>query len=211
MLEDVSEAMERIELGLKRKLDMTPHERETTACHEAGHAVVTYMLHPTNDVFKISIIPRKDILGVVYAQPKEEIFSYSKDKLLADIKVDLAGYVAEKMRFGVTSTGVAADFKNAMRIAHYMVWSLGMGESALLGDYASIPETQLSEDLKEKLNQETNKIFQQCQKEVEELLIKEKPVLERLVKDLLEKEELEYDEVEAIFNEFGKSHIKSAW
>ncbi len=211
MLEDISEAMERIEIGLKRKLTMTPHERETTAYHEAGHAVVTYMLHPTNDVFKISIIPRKDILGAVYTQPKEELFSYSKDKLLADIKVDLAGYVAEKMQFNVTSTGVAADFKDAMKIAHYMVWSLGMGESGLLGDYASIPETQLSEDLKEKLNQETNKIFQHCQKEVEALLIKEKPILERLVKELLEKEELEYDEVESIFTEFGKSHMKSAW
>ena len=210
-LEDISEAMERIDIGLKRKLTMTPHEKEMTAYHEAGHAVVTYILHPTNDVFKISIIPRKDTLSVTYTQPKEELYSSNKDKLLADVKVDLAGYVAEKMRFGVTSTGVAADFKDAMRIAHYMVWSLGMGESGFLGDYTSIPESQISEDLKEKLNQETNKIFQHCLKEVDALLTKEKPVLERLVKDLLEKEELEYDEVEAIFQEFGKLHMKSAW
>jgi cell division protease FtsH len=210
-LKDISEAMERIDIGLKRKLNMTPHERETTACHEAGHAVVLYILHPTNDVFKISIIPRKDTLGVTYSQPKEELYSYTKDKLLADIKVDLAGYVSEKMRFGVTSTGVSGDFKDAMRIAHFMVWSLGMSDAGFLGDYTIIPESQISENMKEKLNEETDKIFKQCIKEVETLLIKEKPILERLISELLSKEELEYDEVETIFNEFGKTHIKSAW
>ncbi|MDO8535990.1 MAG: AAA family ATPase [Candidatus Omnitrophota bacterium] len=211
MLEDVSEAMERIDIGLKRKLTMTPHEREATACHEAGHAVVLYILHPTNDVFKISIIPRKDTLGVTYTQPKEELYSHTKDKLLADIKVDLAGYVAEKMRFGVTSSGVSGDFKDAMRIAHFMVWSLGMSDAGYLGDYTVIPESQISESMKERLNQETDKIFKKCFKDVETLLLNEKPILERLIRELLSKEELEYDEVEAIFNEFGKTHMKSAW
>lgn len=210
-LSDISEAMERIDIGLKRKLKMTPHEREATACHEAGHAVVLYILHPTNDVFKISIIPRKDTLGVTYSHPKEELYSHTKDKLLADIKVDLAGYVAEKMRFGVTSTGVSGDFKDAMRIAHFMVWSLGMSDAGFLGDYTIIPESQISENMKERLNQETDKIFKQCIKDVEALLLREKPILERLISELLSKEELEYDEVEAIFNEFGKTHIKSAW
>ncbi|MDP3791210.1 MAG: AAA family ATPase [Candidatus Omnitrophota bacterium] len=210
-LEDISEAMERIDIGLKRKITMTAHERETTAYHEAGHAVVTYILHPTNDVFKISIIPRKDTLGVTYTQPKEELYSYTRDKLFADIKVDLAGYAAEKMKFGVTSTGVAGDFKNAMRIAHFMVWTLGMSDAGYLGDYTAIPENQLSDGTKEKLNQETQKIFQKCLKEVDDLLIKEKSILERLVKELLAKEELEYDEIETIFQEYGKLRTKSAW
>ena len=210
-LEDVSEAMERIDIGLKRKITMTPREREMTAYHESGHAVVTYILHPTNDVFKISIIPRKDTLGVVYSQPKEELYTESKEKLLADIKVSLAGYVAEKMRFGTTSSGVASDFKNAMRIAHAMVWVVGMSEAGYLGDYTSIPQDQLSDGMKEKLNQETQKIFQKCIKDVEDLLAKEKPILERLVKELLAKEELEYDEVETIFQEYGKLRTKSSW
>ena len=210
-LEDISEAMERIDIGLKRNIKMTPHEKEVTAYHEAGHAVVMYILHPTSDVFKISIMPRKDMLGVVYSQPKEELFHHTKDELLADIEVSLAGYIAEKMRFGVTSSGVSDDFKKAMLNAHFMVWSLGMSDAGYLGDYTAIPESQISEDLKEKLNQETNKIFQVCLKEVETLLTKEKPILERLVKELLAKGELEYDEVESIFTEFGKLHMKSAW
>lgn len=209
-LEDISEAMERIDIGLKRKITMTPHEREATAYHEAGHAVVTYILHPTEDVFKISIIPRKSMLGVVYTQPKEELYTHTKEKLLADIKVSLSGYAAEKMRFGTTSSGVASDFKNAMNIAHAMVWVLGMSDAQFLGDYTAVPEGQLSDSIKEKLNQETQKIFQRCLKDVEDLLSKEKPILERLVKELLAKEELEYDEVEAIFLEYGKLRTKGA-
>ena len=210
-LEDLSEAMERIDIGLKRRITMTPHDKEMTAYHEAGHAVVTYILHPTDDVFKISIIPRKDTLGVVYTQPKEELYHHTKEKLLADIKVFLAGYAAEKIKYGTTSSGIAADFRNAMHIAHTMVWTLGMSEAAFLGDYTAIPESQLSDNTKEKLNMETQKIFQKCLKDVEDLLVKEKPIIERLVKELLEKQELEYDEVEAIFQEYGKLHTKSAW
>ncbi len=211
ILEDLSEAMERIDIGLKRKITMTSHEREVTACHEAGHAVVVYILHPTDDVFKISIIPRKDTLGVVYHPPREELYHQTKDKLLADIMVSLAGYMAEKMRFNMTSSGCENDFQKAMWVAHRMVWQVGMSDAGLLGDYTIIPESQLSDNIKEQLNQETQKIIQRCLKSVEELLVKEKPVLERLIKELLSKEELEYDEVEAIFNEFGKTHVKSAW
>ena len=210
-LEDISEAMERIDIGLKRKVTMTPHDKEITAYHEAGHATVTYMLHPTNDVFKISIIPRKDTLGVVYTQPKEELYHYTRDKWLADIKVSLAGYAAEKMRFGSTSSGVTSDFRNAMGIAHSMVWIWGMSDAGFLGDYTAVPEAQLSDSIKERLNQETQKIFNQCLKDVEALLTKEKPILERLVKELLAKDELEYDEVEAIFQEYGKLRTKSPW
>jgi cell division protease FtsH len=210
-LEDLSEAMERIDIGLKRKITMTPQEREATAYHEAGHAVVTYILHPTEDVFKISIIPRKDMLGVVYTQPKEELYNQTREKLLADIKTLLAGYVAEKMKYGMTAAGVAADFRNAMRIAHAMVWMLGMSDAGYMGDYTAIPEGQLSDNVKEKLNTETQKIFQKCLKDVEELLAKEKTIVERIVKELLAKEELEYDEVEQIFQEYGKMRTKSSW
>ena len=207
--EDISEAMERVELGMKHKLNMTAHEKEQTAYHEAGHLIALYILHPTDDVFKASIIPRRGTLGVVHHQPKEEIFTYDKNKLLADIKADLAGYVAEKMRFGTTSSGVSSDFTQAMRIAHNMVWRFGMGDKGLLGDYTAIPESQISENLKEQLNEETDKLLKRCIKDVEELLGKERPILDRFAKELLEKEELDYDDIEAIFNEYGKFNMKS--
>jgi len=200
----ISEAIERIEMGLKHRRHMTPHEKEMTAYHESGHLVVLYLLHPTEDVFKASIIGRKESLGVVHHQPREEMFTKSRESLLADVKVSLAGYVAEKMKFGTTSSGVSMDFKMAMATAHAMVWSLGMNDAGLVGDYTSIPETQLSEKLKQTLNDETGKIFTRCLKDVDELLTEERVILDRFVKELLAKEELDYDEIDAIFKEYGK-------
>lgn len=206
--EEISEAFERVELGIKHPLTMTPKEREMTAYHESGHLMVLYLLHPTEDVFKASIIPRRATLGVVQPHPREELYTHSKDKLLADIKVALGGYVAEKLRLGVTSSGVSSDFRQSMKVAHNMVWKLGMGDTGLLGDYTIIPPDQLSEDVKKKLNDDTNKIFQRCFKEVDELLTKERPILDRFAKELLKKEELEYDEIEAIFKEYSKTSTK---
>lgn len=211
---DLSEAMDRIDLGIKHRKFMTPHEKEMTAYHEAGHAVVLYLTHPTDDVFKVSVISHKGMLGVTQHQPREELHTDSKEALIGDIKTSLSGYVAEKIKYNTTSTGCSQDFRSAMAIAHAMVWSLGMGSSGLVGDYSLYGSSSsrsnaaafLAESTKEKLNRETQEILQRCLKEVEELLKKEWPIVERMVKDLLEKEELEYDEVEAIFRDFGKTH-----
>ncbi len=205
-LKDLSDAIERIELGVKHRIRMTDKEKEMTAYHETGHLITTFLLHPRNDVFKASIIPRKSTLGVVHPQPREEWFADDREKILADIKCYLAGYVGEKQKFGVTSNGVAADFQAAMNLAHMMVWRFGMGKTGLVGDFTVIPDTQLSEELKHALNQETNRLIQECLKEVEALLVQEKPLFERFAQELLKKGELEYDEIEAIFAEYGKAN-----
>ncbi len=201
---EISEAMERIDLGLKHRMKMTDKERSMTAYHEAGHLIVTYLLHPYDDVFKASIIPRKSSLGVVHHQPREEFVGMNLNHIMAQIKVALAGYAAEKIQFGITTLGVSSDFKSAMSCAHQMVWKYGMGLSGHIGDYDVIPPQQLSEALKQRLNEETNQILQNCLKEVQDLLNKEKVILDRFANELLEKEELEYDDIEAIFKEFGK-------
>ena len=214
---DISAALERIELGFKRRHKMSEPERRRIAFHEAGHIVVTYMLHPTDDVFKASIISRRDALGVVYHQPREELFTSSRERILADIKASLGGYVAEKLKFQSTSDGVAADFRNAMMLAHRMVWRLGMGTNGFIGDYeillsswefrGSASSDRLSDRTKERLNDETHTILTLCMKDVDELLRREDVLLERFAKELLDKEELEYDEIEAIFVEYGKQRI----
>ena len=211
-MDEISEAMERIEMGVKRRRKMTDREREMIAYHESGHLVALYRLHPTDDVFKASIISRKETLGVVHRSPREEEYTRDKSAYLADIKVSLGGYAAEKLRYGITSSGVSSDFRNAMFIAHQMVWKLGMGDSGFLGDYTIVDKidaggglsmpSQLSEKMKEKLNDDTAKIINDCMKEVEELLAKEKHILERFVKELLAREELDYDDVKEIFDEY---------
>ncbi len=203
-LKEISEAIERIELGVKNRIKMTDKEKEMTSYHETGHLIVGYLIHPRNDVFKASIIPRKGSLGVVHPQAVEEWFSQDRESLSADIKSYLAGYAAEKIKYGTTTSGVSSDFRGAMLIAHNMVWRLGMGPSGLVGDYTSIPENEISSDTKRVLNQDADKILKQCLQEVEELLKKENVLFERFAQELLHKGELEYDEIEAIFAEYGK-------
>ncbi len=201
---EITEAIERIELGFKTNIRMTPREKEMTAYHESGHLIVTYLLHPTDDVFKASVIPRRQSLGVVHRQPREELFNQSRDQMMANIKVCLAGYVAERVKYGVTTSGVSDDFRKAMQIAHGMVWVLGMGPSGLVGDFTAVPEHELSDEVKAKLNYDTNKLLQDSIHEVDELLKREAPLLDRFAHELVTRDELEYDEIEAIFTEYGK-------
>ena len=175
-----------------------------TAYHEAGHLVITYLCHPLNDVFKASIIERGNVLGVVHSVPREEVHAPDFDSVFATIKVALAGYAAEKLKFKTTTIGVSSDFTNAMQRAHDMVWRLGMGSSGLVGDYAQIPEHQLSEDVKRKLNEDTQKLMDRAMREVEQTLRAEEGVLDRFAAELLQREELDYDEIVAIFAEYGK-------
>ena len=217
---DLSEALERIELGFKRRRKMNEEERRRIAYHEAGHVVVTYLLHPTDDVFKASIISRRDALGVVYHQPREELFTSSRGRILANIKAALAGYAAEKVKFESTSDGVAADFRNAMMQAHNMVWRLGMGTNGFIGDYETLLSSwafresgsgdRISDRMKDRLNEETHKILAECLKDVEALLRKEDVLLDRFANELLKKEELEYDDIEAIFVEYGRQRVLPA-
>jgi cell division protease FtsH len=202
---DLSEALERVDLGTARHLTMTPEEKEATAYHEVGHLMTVYQMHPTDDVFKASIISRGGALGVVWHNPREELHSKRRDAMLADIKVSLAGYVAEKIKYGLTTTGVSADFTNATRVAHTMVWRLGMGTNGFIGDFSSIPQNELSNDLRDSLNKELYRILNECSKEVEAQLRENWNIVERFVQELLQKDELEYDEIHAIFAEFGKA------
>lgn len=202
---DMSQALERIELGVKHHRKVANNELVGTAYHEAGHLIAVYFLSPTHDIFKASIATRKETLGVVYSQPREEIFSPTRDMLLSRIKVSLGGYIAEKVKFGTTTTGVYGDFKNAMSIAYRMVWYFGMSSDGYtLGDYSQL-QKDLSESTKERLNKEVSVIMEQCAKEVEELLTTEKKLLDHFALELLKKEELDYEEIEEIFKQFGKT------
>ena len=202
---DLSQALERIELGYKHQRKISDRELINTAYHEAGHLITLYFLHPTQDVFKASIATRKETLGVVYHQPKEELIGKDKEMLLSDIKTALGGYIAEKIKFGMTTTGVSSDFRKAMYTAYTMVFRLGMaGDEHYIGDY-DVLEKEMSEDLKGKLNEKVEEIIKQCTEEVETLLKKEIVLLDRFAMELLKHEELDYDDIDAIFKEYGKT------
>jgi len=202
-LKDMSEAFERVDLGIKYRLTVTPKEKEMTAYHESGHLLATFFKAPQRSIFKASIIPRRGSLGVVWSPEKEELHSYSTEHILSNIMTSLGGYTAEKIKFGTTTSGVTSDFQGAMGWAHKMVWQFGMGASGLIGDYTIVPKEQLSDEIILTLNKDTNKILNKCLEEVEKTLTDKRELLDKFAKELLKREELEYDEIIAILAEYG--------
>jgi len=126
---EISEALDRIEMGIKHKRIFSEEERKMVAYHEAGHAIVMYILHPTADVFKASIASRGETLGMIMPHPREEMHHRTKEEMLAEIKCYLGSYIAVRLKFNTTTTGVSSDFRKAMQWAHQMVWNYGMGKS----------------------------------------------------------------------------------
>ena len=207
-MKEIDDARERIALGIKRRFKYSEEEKLQTAYHEAGHAIVTYLLVPKKDVFKITITPRGPTGGATWVPEREETFVEDKNKLLSEIKISLGSYAAEKLKLGVNTAGVGGDFHNAFSVAHNMVWRIGMGKSNFIGDFHAVDSRLISEETKAHLDNDVQEILQTCLKEVEELLKKEENLLERLSRELVAKEELNYDEIEAIFKEFGKGRAQ---
>jgi len=212
---DLSEAYDRVLFGLKSGLQLSDKDKLWVAYHEAGHAIIAYLKHPTTDVVKATIVPRKGYLGYAHPVPREEMHTQDKEVLLAEIKTSVASYAAEKIKFGTTSSGVRADFANALRIAKNMVYSYGMGPSGIIGnflssDYYKTAASEISQDLQTRLDNDVQKILGDCLKEVEEILKTEKELFEHFAQELLTKEELEYDEIVEIFKKYGKERSENS-
>jgi cell division protease FtsH len=215
-MKDIDDARERIALGIKRRIKIGEKEKWQIAYHEAGHAIVTYLLVASKDVFKITITPRGHTGGATWVPEREEKFIEDQRQLLNEIKISLGSYAAEKIKLGFTTSGVGGDFANALYIAHNMVWRMGMGKSGIIGDFHALDFYRrvggvplISEEMKTRLDNDVQEIMQSCLKEVTELLKNEEPLLDRLSKELILKEELNYDEIEGVFKEFNKTRPSS--
>jgi cell division protease FtsH len=202
-MQEIDEARERIALGIKRRVKLSEKEKWQTAYHESGHAIITYLLAPSKDVFKITITPRGPTGGATWIPEREDTFIEDSNNLLSKIKISLGSYAAEKIKYNATTSGVYGDFSSAMHHAHSMVWVCGMGKSGFLGNWEIVEK--VSEDVKAKLDADVQDILNTCLIEVTELLKKEEPLMDRLAKELVAKGELNYDEIETIFKEFNKS------
>src|SRR4051794_15863873 len=127
--EDFTNALERIILGSERKIMMSAKDRERTAYHESGHALVGMLTPGADPVRKVSIIPRGPALGVTLSAPEADRFSYDREYLLGRIKVALAGRVAEKLIYGEITTGAESDIEQLTQIARQMVGRWGMSDA----------------------------------------------------------------------------------
>jgi cell division protease FtsH len=199
---DFTDAIEKIILGAERQVVMTDADRERTAYHESGHALVGMLTPGADPVRKVSIIPRGQALGVTLATPESDRYSYRRDELLAKIKVALGGRAAEKVVFGDLTTGAESDIQNLTQIARSMVGRWGMSDAigaiavtngrddGLLlpgASPASGPTQQL-------VDEEVRRIVDGAEQEVTELLRRERGRLEALARALLERETLDQPE-----------------
>jgi cell division protease FtsH len=204
---DLSKAYDRILYGEKSNTILTDKEKEWVSYHESGHAIIGYLLHPTNDVIKATIIPHKGSLGFVAPRPREEVNIRSKEWYLAEIKVSVASYAAEMIKFGTTGSGVSGDFQSALSVARQMVWNWGMGNSGMLGDLqmpsGRFGEPFLSEKTKERLDNDVQEILRACLQDVSDILSNNRGLLDAFAAELMAKGELEYDEIQAIFDKFN--------
>jgi ATP-dependent Zn protease len=128
-VDDLRRARMDIEIGLAEPTEYTPEERETIAVHESGHAVVAHLVGRGRKLDLLSIIKRKDALGLLAHSQTEERFTRRRTESLALIQIALGGMVAEELFYGESGTGPAGDLAAATKIAAEMVGSMGQGGS----------------------------------------------------------------------------------
>jgi cell division protease FtsH len=199
---DFTDAIEKIILGAERQVVMTDADRERTAYHESGHALVGMLTPGADPVRKVSIIPRGQALGVTLATPESDRFNYALDELLAKIKVALGGRAAEKVVFEDLTTGAESDIQNLTQIARGMVGRWGMSDAigavavtdgrqdgALLPGV--IPASIRTQEL---VDEEVRRIVEDAEGDVIELLTRERDRLDALASALLERETLDQQE-----------------
>jgi cell division protease FtsH len=197
---DFGDALEKILLGAERKIMLGPSDRERTAFHEAGHAIVGMLTPGADPVRKVSIIPRGQALGVTFSAPEADRFSYDENYLRARIKVALGGRAADELVFGERTTGAEADIRQLTEIARQMVGRWGMSDA--IGPIAVVPQDgqfpggqETAERTHELLDAEVRKLVDEAHDEATELLRQNRDKLDSLAHALLEKETL--DEADA--------------
>jgi cell division protease FtsH len=197
MLNDFTDALEKIVLGTERRIMMSQEEKERTAYHESGHALLGMLQPGADPVRKISIIPRGRALGVTLQSPDADKYSYSAEYLRGKIIGMLGGRAAEEIIHGSVSTGAENDMVQATAIARNMVARWGMSERvgpvAIFDDRSvdAFGRPMVSESTLELVDTEIRAIIDDCYDAAVKQLGEHRDQLEALTQALLDKETLE--------------------
>jgi cell division protease FtsH len=206
---EFQEAIERVQLGPERRSRViSPEEREITAYHEAGHAIVSHLLPHAQTVRKITIIPRGMAGGITWYL-EEDTYFYSRSKFKAMIASALGGRVAEEIVFAEITTGASSDLKQVTKMARSMVTQYGMSEElgpriygekqemVFLGREIS-EQRDYSDAIAEKIDAEVRQIIDEAYERARQLLTEHRDKLELIAQKLLEMETLEAAEFVAL-------------
>ncbi|MCI1675521.1 MAG: ATP-dependent zinc metalloprotease FtsH [Ancrocorticia sp.] len=197
-MSDFTNALETIQLGVQRAVVMDPKERERTAWHEAGHALLGMIQKGADPVRKISIIPRGRALGVTLSTPEEDKYGYDKDYLRGRIIGALGGMAAEEVVLGVVTTGAESDLQTATGIARQMFGRWGMSDK--IGPMQVYPRegdpraAGASDALLHAVDEEVRTLLSECYTEAKRLLKEHSAQHRALVEALLMHETLDEDD-----------------
>jgi cell division protease FtsH len=198
-MSDLTESLEKILLGSPRGIVLSPADRERTAFHESGHALVGMLTPAADPVRKVTIIPRGMALGVTLSTPDSDRVSYMREELEARIRVSLAGRVAEEIVVGTISTGAESDIQQLTEVAREMVGRWGMSEAigpiAVLpmdGQGSFLPGVRESSEATQRLvDEEVRRLVESAHEEVTHLLVEHREQLDNLAHALLKAETLD--------------------
>jgi len=200
-MSDFEEAKDKVMMGgrERRSMILSDEEKQTTAYHEAGHALVAKLLPGTDPVHKVSIIPRGRALGVTMQLPGEDRHNYSKEFLLKNMAVLMGGRVAEELVLNQLTTGASNDIERATKTAHSMVCMWGMSEKfgpISFGDNQEqvflgkelIHNKDYGEDTAKLIDSEVRRFVDEAYERATELLKANGEALEVISQALLERE-----------------------
>ncbi len=210
-LPDLLEASEKVMLGPERKsMVISTKEKEITAYHEAGHAIVGHLLVHTDPIHKISIISRGMALGLTWSLPEEDKRLVSKSEMEDKIAMALGGRIAEELIFNEITTGAGSDMEEATKTARNMVTRYGMSknlgpqiygkrdELVFLGRELAEHEKNYSEEVAAKIDKEVSDIITEAYKKASLVISKNKNKLKEIAEKLIKNETIEAEEFEKI-------------
>ena len=211
---DLVRSIEKVMLGPERKSHvLSRYEREVTAYHEVGHALVASVLPYADPVHKISIISRGRAAGYTLKLPEMDRRMHSKKEFLDDIAMTLGGYVTEEMVFDDLTTGPSNDLQVVAALARDMVTKYGMSEKlgpvaletgsrTLVGGGVS-EERSYSPEVAKMIDDEVSRIIEEGKEKARQILVTHRKALDAISKKLVAVETLERDEYEALLKEEG--------
>ncbi|MBD3675756.1 MAG: ATP-dependent metallopeptidase FtsH/Yme1/Tma family protein [Planctomycetaceae bacterium] len=215
-LEDFEAAHDRVLMGVVREDTINEDERKYTAYHEAGHALIAWLLPELDPLHKVTIVPRGRALGVTQLMPNEERFNVGERKLHSQLAMMLGGRAAEKLVFDEYSAGAEDDLKRATSLTRKMVAHWGMSdkigpvafrqgeEHPFLGKEIH-EHRQFSEETAREIDMEVQRVLHEAQSRATELLKDNRNKLDAIANSLLEEESLNSEEVTKLIGQSAQS------
>lgn len=210
---DLELAIDKVIAGPEKKTRIiAPKEKEMTAYHEVGHALMCILLKNAHPLHKVTIIPRGFALGLTMFLPEDDMRTQTRSQLIDQIGVGLGGRVAEETVYSEITTGAQDDLEKSTKMARRMVTEFGMSdrlgpmtfgkrhEHIFLGREMG-HERDYGENVATIIDEEVTRIISEQYERVKQLLVEYRPHMDAIVKVLLEKETLEAKEVDAILDE----------